>query len=253
MSAPPAYSLPSRGTAVHRPDRRTFVLSAGATAASVALLSSAAGKEEPSERIRLCVVGVRGRGRGLANNFARLKQAQITHVCDVNEPLMAPFAKKIGEIQKHTPKCVPDLRDVLKDKSVDALVVATPDHWHALATIWGCQAGKHVYVEKPVSHNVFESHQAVAASRKYKKVVQTGTQSRSAPDYVAAIAYLRAGKLGKVHMAKAWNSQRRRKVTAAKDGAVPKGLDWKIWQGPAPERPYNENRYTYGWRWMWEY
>src|SRR4051812_23469732 len=110
---------------MHRPDRRTFLLgSAGATAAAISLLSSAAGKAAPSERVRLCVVGVRGRGRSLASNFAGLSQAQITHVCDVNEPLMAPFAKKIGAIQKLTPRCVQDLRDVLKDKSVDALVVA---------------------------------------------------------------------------------------------------------------------------------
>jgi predicted dehydrogenase len=238
---------------MRRPERRTFVLSAGATAAAVSLLSSAAGKGAPGDLVRLCVVGVRGRGRGLASNFARLKQARITHVCDVNEPLMAPFARKIGEVQKTEPKCVKDLRDVLKDKSVDALVVATPDHWHALATVWGCQAGKHVYVEKPVSHNAFEGRQAVAASRRYKKVVQAGTQSRSVPHYLAAIEYVRSGKLGKVHMARAWNSQLRRKVTAAKDGPVPKGLDWKIWQGPAPERPYNERRYTYGWRWMWDY
>jgi predicted dehydrogenase len=238
---------------MHRPDRRTFVLSAGATAASISLLSSVAGKDESSERIRLCVVSCRGRAVRLAENFARLKQCQITHVCDVNEPLMAPFAKKIGLIQKAEPKCVQDLRDVLKDKAVDAIIVATPDHWHALATIWGCQAGKHVYVEKPVSNNVFESAQAVAASRKYKTVVQTGTQSRSVPHYLAAIEYVRSGKLGKVHQAKAWNSQLRRKVTAVKDTAAPKGLDWKVWQGPAPERPYNERRYTYGWRWMWDY
>jgi predicted dehydrogenase len=136
---------------------------------------------------------------------------------------------------------------------VDAIIVTTPDHWHALATIWGCQAGKHVYVEKPVSNNVFESHQAVEASRKYKMAVQTGTQCRSAPHYKEAIEYVRSGKLGTVHMAKVWNSQRRSRVDAAKDGPVPKGLDWNIWQGPAPERPYNDRRYTYGWRWMWDY
>ncbi|MGL4552922.1 MAG: Gfo/Idh/MocA family protein [Gemmataceae bacterium] len=231
-----------------RPDRRTFVLAAGAAA-----LTAAAGKAEPADRIRLAVIGVRGRGRGLGLNFARLPQAEVTHVCDVNEPLMAPYAKQIADVQKSTPKCVQDLRAVLDDKSVDAIVVATPDHWHSLATIWGCQAGKHVYVEKPVSNNAFESHQAVAAARKYKKVVQTGTQSRSAPHYKEAIGYVRAGKLGTVHMAKAWNSQLRRRVTGVPDGPVPKGLDWNIWQGPAPERAYNDRRYSYGWRWFWDY
>lgn len=238
---------------MHRPDRRTFLLSAGATAAGISLVSSAAGKEAPSDRIRLCMVSARGRITSLARNFAKLPNCQITHVCDVNEPIMPAFAKMIGDIQKHTPKCVQDLRNVLNDRSIDAIVVGTPDHWHALATIWGCQHDKHVYVEKPVSHNVFESRQAVEASRKYKRIVQTGTQSRSVPHYVEAIEYVRLGKLGKVHMAKAWNSQLRRKVTAAKDSAVPKGMDWNTWQGPAPERPYNERRHTYGWRWMWDY
>lgn len=231
-----------------RPDRRTFVLTAGAVA-----LTSALGKDAPADRMRLCIIGVRGRGRGVALNFARLAGAQITHVCDVNEPLMAPFAKQVAEVQKTTPKLVQDLRDVMADKSVDGVIVATPDHWHALASIWACQAGKHVYVEKPISHNVFEGRQIVAASRKYKKVVQTGTQSRSVPHYVEAIDYVRSGKLGTVHLAKAWNSQLRRRVEGVKDGDAPKGLDWNIWQGPAPERAYNDRRYSYGWRWLWDY
>jgi predicted dehydrogenase len=122
-----------------------------------------------------------------------------------------------------------------------------------LATIWGCQAGKHVYVEKPISNNVFEGWQEIQAARKYDRRVQVGTQSRSMPHYREAIEYLRSGKLGKVHAAKAWNSQLRRRVNAVADSAVPKGIDWDIWQGPAPEHPYNENRYTYGWRWLWDY
>ena len=201
----------------------------------------------------LCVVGVRGRGSSLARDFAQLPQAQITHVCDVNESLLGPFANQIGEIQQSQPKQVQDLRRVLEDKSVDAIVVATPDHWHALATIWGCQAGKHVYVEKPISNNVFEGYQMVAAARKYNRVVQVGTQSRSAPHYREVIDLIRSGRIGKVHMAKAYNSQLRRKVPAVADSEVPTGLDWNIWQGPAPERPFNSNRYTYGWRWMWDY
>jgi len=146
-----------------------------------------------------------------------------------------------------------DLRKVLADKEVDGIIVTTPDHWHALATIWACQAKKHVYVEKPVSHNVFEGRRMVAAARANKVVVQTGTQSRSVPHYIEAIKYIRDGKLGKVHMAKAWNSQYRRRVDAVKDTPTPKGLDWDIWQGPAAEQPFNANRYSYGWRWFWEY
>lgn len=232
--------------------RRTFgAVSAGVFAHTV--LATGRVMAAPSERVNLCVVGIRGRGNSLAQNFAKLPNAQITHLCDVNESLLGPFAKTIADIQQVAPKPVQDLRRVLEDKSVDAIVVATPDHWHALATIWGCQAGKHVYVEKPVSNNIFEGRQMVAAARRHKRVVQVGTQSRSVPHYREAVDYLREGKLGRVHMAKAWNSQLRRRVPAVDDSPVPNGLDWNIWQGPAAERPFNANRYTYGWRWLWDY
>jgi predicted dehydrogenase len=190
---------------------------------------------------------------GLATNFASNPNSVVTQICDVNENLFADTVKKLGDIQGVDPKPVQDLRRVMDDKSIDAIAVATPDHWHALATIWGCQAGKHVYVEKPISNNVFEGWQEIQAARKYDRLVQVGTQSRSMPHYREAIEYLRSGKLGKVHAAKAWNSQLRRRVNAVADSAVPKGIDWDIWQGPAPEHPYNENRYTYGWRWLWDY
>lgn len=190
---------------------------------------------------------------GLATNFAANPNSVVTQICDVNENLFADTVKKLGDIQGVEPKPVQDLRRVMDDKSIDAIAVATPDHWHALATIWGCQAGKHVYVEKPISNNVFEGWQEIQAARKYDRRVQVGTQSRSMPHYREAIEYLRSGKLGKVHAAKAWNSQLRRRVNAVADSPVPKGIDWDIWQGPAPEHPYNENRYTYGWRWLWDY
>jgi predicted dehydrogenase len=241
---------------MNAPNRRQFLghsVRTVAGAATVTALSGLAAKAAPSERVTLCLVGVRGRGRSLAQNFAGLPNAQITHVCDVNAPLLGDAAKAIAKIQKSEPKGVQDLRRVLEDKSVDALIVATPDHWHALATIWSCQAGKHVYVEKPISHNVFEGRQMVAAARKYNRVVQVGTQSRSVPHMIEAINLVRSGKLGKVHMAKAWNSQLRRRVDAVPDSKTPEGLDWNIWQGPAAERPFNANRYTYGWKWLWEY
>src|SRR5262245_38675068 len=238
---------------MHRLDRRSFLRSSAAAGVAAATLLTSSARAAPSERVNLCLVGARGRGRSLAANFARLKDAQITHLCDVNSNVFGPVAKAVSDIQKSEPKLVKDLRDVLDDKTVDGLIVATPDHWHALATIWGCQAGKHVYVEKPISHNVFEGRQMVAAARKHNRVVQVGTQCRSVPHYQEAIDFVRSGKLGKVHMAKAWNSQLRRRVPAAPDGAAPEGLCWEIWQGPAPERPFNANRYTYGWRWLWDY
>ena len=233
-------------------NRREFLSRAALTASAASLVSRTA-KAAPSERVNLCVIGVRGRGMSVGKGFAGLPEAQVTHVCDVNETLLDGYAKQISDIQKSVPKKVQDLRRVLDDKSVDAIVVTTPDHWHALATIWGCQAGKHVYVEKPISNNIFEGRQMVAAARHFKRVVQVGTQSRSAPHYIEAMKLLRGGRLGRVHMAKAWNSQQRRRVPAVPDEPVPAGLDWNIWQGPAPERPFNPNRFSYGWRWLWDY
>jgi predicted dehydrogenase len=233
-------------------DRREILT--GATAAGLALaLGAGVTRASANERLNLCIVGVRGRGSGLGTNFARLPDVRISHICDVNAPLLESYGKQIAELQGAAPQAVQDLRRVLDDKSVDAIVVATPDHWHALATIWGCQAGKHVYVEKPISNNVFEGQQMIAAARKYKRVVQVGTQSRSVPHYQEIMQLLRDGRIGKVHMAKAWNSQLRRRVPAVPDAPVPEGLDWDLWQGPAPERPFNPNRYTYGWRWLWDY
>jgi predicted dehydrogenase len=233
-------------------NRRTFLAEAALAGAGLSLRTSAA-KAAPSDRVNLCIIGVRGRGTHVGKGFAGLPDAQITHVCDVNETLLEGFSKQIAGIQMSTPKPVQDLRSVLDDKSVDAIVVTTPDHWHALATIWGCQAGKHVYVEKPISNNVFEGRQMIAAARKYNRVVQVGTQSRSAPHYIEAMKLLRSGRLGQIHTAKAWNSQLRRKVPAVANTDVPAGLDWNIWQGPAPERPFNPNRFSYGWRWLWDY
>jgi predicted dehydrogenase len=232
--------------------RRSFVAGSSLLAASVAS-SGASAAADSNDKVRVCVIGVRGRGMGLATNFASNPNSVVTQICDVNENLFADTVKKLRDIQGVEPKPVQDLRRVMDDKSIDAIAVATPDHWHALATIWGCQAGKHVYVEKPISNNVFEGWQEIQAARKYDRLVQVGTQSRSMPHYREAIEYLRSGKLGKVHAAKAWNSQLRRRVNAVADSPVPKGIDWDIWQGPAPEHPYNENRYTYGWRWLWDY
>lgn len=241
---------------MHSPSRRSFLgrslASTCVTAATIArpgLLKAVS----PADKVRVCVIGVRGRGLGLGATFASRPNAIVTHICDVNENVYGDAIKRIGDTQKEAPKPVQDLRRVMDDKSIDAIVVATPDHWHALATIWGCQAGKHVYVEKPISNNVLEGWREIQASRKYDRRVQVGTQSRSMPHYLEAMEYIRSGKLGKVHLAKAWNSQLRRRVPAVPDSQAPKGLNWDIWQGPAPEQAFNENRFTYGWRWLWDY
>jgi predicted dehydrogenase len=136
---------------------------------------------------------------------------------------------------------------------VDALVVATPDHWHALATVWACQAGKHVYVEKPASHNLVEGRRMVEAARKYDRVVQLGTQRRSGAHFQSAAEFIRAGKLGKVPFAQAWIAGARKSIGHEDDADPPAGGDYGLWLGPAPERPFNPNRFHYKWHWNWDY
>jgi predicted dehydrogenase len=225
----------------------------GTAAAGLTVLSMSASKAAPNDRVNLAVIGVRGRGRGLVQGFAAMQDVQVTHLCDVDPDALKGPAREVAEREGNQPKLESDLRRVLDDPTVDAIAVATPDHWHALATVWGCRAGKHVYVEKPASHNVWEGRKMVEAARKYRRVVQVGTQSRSAPGYLDMIECLRSGGIGKVHLAKAWNSQRRPDLKDEPDGPVPEGVDYNLWTGPAPERPFNPNRFHYSWHWSWDH
>jgi predicted dehydrogenase len=136
---------------------------------------------------------------------------------------------------------------------VTALVIAAPDHWHALATIWACEAGKHVYVEKPVSHNIIEGRRMVEAARRHNRVVQAGTQRRSAAHYASAAEFVRSGKLGRVPFVRTWIAGNRPSIGRRKDGKPPRGVDYDLWLGPAPERPFNANRFHYNWHWHWDY
>ena len=161
--------------------------------------------------------------------------------------------KAVNQRQKQQPRVVKDIRKVLEDKNVTAIAVAAPDHWHALATIWACEAGKHVYVEKPVSHNLVEGRRMVEVARRHNRIVQVGTQRRSAPHYAAARELVRSGKLGKVPFARTCIAGNRPSIGHVKDSAVPKGVDYDLWLGPAPQRPFNRNRFHYEWHWNWDY
>jgi predicted dehydrogenase len=238
-------------------DRRQFLnrgaqSALAAAAGSCLLAGEPARAATPNEKIVLAVVGVRGRGGMLGVDFAKRPDCEVAYVCDVDANLLGPRGKAIEEAQGRAPRLVQDFRRALEDKSVDAIVVATPDHWHALATVWGCQAGKDVYVEKPASHTPWEGRKMVEAARHYNRVVQLGTQNRSAPYNLHAKAYLDSGKLGKVHLVRVYNQKGWANARPLPDRQPPAGFDYDMWTGPAPQAPYNEN-YHNGWNHFWRF
>ena len=235
-------------------NRRSFLKGSVAGAATAAPLGAAASSARlPSDQLRVAVVGVRGRGRSHVKGFADSPDAVVTTLCDVDLNVVGRARKILEEAGAPKPKVVQDIRRVLDDNDIDIVSIATPDHWHALGAIWACQAGKDVYVEKPVSHNISEGRRIVEAARKYDRVVQTGTQGRSSPAMQEAIKFIHDGGIGKVYMAKGLCYKRRKSIGHTPDAPVPEGVDYDLWLGPAPERPFSRNRFHYNWHWMWDY
>ena len=215
--------------------------------------AAASAARSANERISLCVMGLNGRGGKLLSIFASLPNVDITHVCDVDSGVLVARVKSLTDQTRHRPAKITDYRRALEDKNVDALVIGTPDHWHAIPAIHACQAGKDVYVEKPDAHNILEGQTMVAAARKHQRVVQLGTQSRSGKVQRNAMEYIAAGKLGKVRFAKAWESSRQGNIGHPPDGEPPSGVDYDMWLGPAPKRRFNSRRFHGSWRWFLDY
>jgi predicted dehydrogenase len=232
-----------------RSDRRAFL---GAAGTGLLFLGSQ-GRAAPSERVRVAVIGLRNRGTDHARLFAANANAEVVAVCDVDDAMFEKPVKAVEKLAGSPPRTEKDFRRLLDDKTIDAVTIATPDHWHALLTVLACQAGKDVYVEKPASHNVVEGRRMVDAAHKYKRIVQLGTQSRSTSSTREAIEHLKSGALGKVAMARAWNHQTRRSIGHGQPGPVPPGVDYAMWQGPAPDRPFHANRFHYNWHWFWNW
>ena len=207
-----------------------------------------------NDRISLAMIGVRGRGDVLASGFLDRDDCEITHVCDVDTATGTSRAEQYTQRQNGKKvKFIQDYRDLLKAESIDAIVIATPDHWHAPLTVFGCQAGKDVYVEKPASHSIWEGRQMVKAARKYNRIVQVGTQNRSARYNIAAKEFISQGKLGKVHLCRVFNMKSQPNFRLPPDSDPPDGFNWDIWNGPAPKRPYNEKIRRAGWHHLWAY
>ncbi len=206
-----------------------------------------------NDRIHVAMIGVNSRGNSMSGTFARQKNTEVACICDVDERAIPKAIKTVmGANQANTPKAEKDCRKVLEDQSIDAIYIATPDHWHAPLTIMGCQAGKHVYVEKPLSHNPNEGEIAIAAARKYDRVVQMGAQRRSAPVLTQGIKKLHEGIIGRVYLAKTWYTNAR-KANFLKPGTVPSWLDYDLWQGPAPRLPCQDGLIHYNWHWFWHW
>ncbi len=237
---------------MHPLDRRDFLRTAAASAVSLSAISAAGAADKPNDKLQLAFIGVHGRGRDLLHGFTALDDVEVVAVCDPDSASVEE-ALKVTQAQKRKPQVEKDLRRVFENKDVDAVVVATPDHWHALATVWACQAGKHVYVEKPVSHNLVEGRRMVEAARKHDRVVQVGTQRRSGAHFQSAAEFVRSGKLGKVPFGQAWIAGDRKSIGRLPDADPPPGVDYDLWLGPAPERRFNPNRFHYKWRWNWDY
>lgn len=258
--------------------RREFTSQSMIVAAAAVVGAPAARVLGANDRVVLASIGIRGQGNSLKRGFARLKGVEIKTLCDIDTNLFDSRMNdtRLKDVPTFKPGCVQDLRRVLDDKDVDGVLIATPNHWHALATIWALQAGKHVFVEKPASHTVWEGRKMVEAARKYNKIVQVGTMNRSRKVVQEAIKFIHEGGIGDVYMARGLCFKPRPSIGKYPDGpmqagekyklnveareyeptydtAYLAGVDYDLWLGPAPKRAFNRNRFHYNWHWHWDY
>ncbi len=243
---------------MNRLTRRRFLKTTAATSAAFSLFTISGTKASgkvigANSSVRMAVAGINGRGRAHIDEFAKQENVQVTCLVDPDSRLHASRSKELSDKYNTNPNCVQDIRKALDDKTIDAVSVATCNHWHSLITIWACQAGKHVYVEKPISHNVFEGRQCVAASRKYHRVVQHGTQQRSSQQRAEQIAAIQSGKYGKLRVAKGYCCKPRWSIGFKPEGPPPEGFDFDVWLGPAPKQPFHANLHPYNWHWFWDF
>jgi len=230
-------------------NRRHFLMSTAAAAGAL----SVKGLASANDTVRVACVGIRGQGNAHIHQYSEMHNVEIAALCDVDENVLNKRLEEVVKSGKKKPAAYTDVRKLLEDKSIDAISIATPNHWHSLIGIWACQAGKDVYCEKPCSHNIFEGRQLVAAAQKYNRIVQHGTNSRSGAAVRDAVDKMREGLIGEVYMARGLCFKWRDTIGHTAEEAVPAGVHYDLWTGPAPEHAFSRNRFHYNWHWFWDY
>jgi predicted dehydrogenase len=237
--------------------RRQFLGRSAQNAAGVAAgmvgLSTTVARADRSQPVRVGVIGVRNQGHTLGTHLAGMDDVKLVALCDVDLSLQATAMKSVTDVQDSEPRWESDFRHLLDDDSIDAVVIATPDHWHAVMGVLACQAGKDVYLEKPVSHTIEEGRRLVDVARATDRVVQTGLQQRSGAHFQSAIELVQSGQLGTVRLAKTWVANKRKPIGTKLDEPAPENVDYDLWLGPAPERDFNANRFHHHWQWFHDY
>jgi predicted dehydrogenase len=237
-------------------NRRNFISSGTAGMAAlgaISTLSNPARVLGANNRVRVAICGVHGRGNDHLQNYAKLQNVEIAALCDIDESVLAKRVAQMDKMALAKPATYVDIRKLLEDKSIDAISIATPNHWHSLMGIWACEAGKDVYIEKPCSHNLWEGGQLVKASQRYNRIVQHGTQIRSATAAREMVQKLHGGLIGETYMARGLCYKWRDTIGREAVQAVPAGVNYDLWTGPAPVRPFTKNRFHYNWHWNWTY
>ncbi|MBV8550385.1 MAG: Gfo/Idh/MocA family oxidoreductase [Acidobacteriaceae bacterium] len=237
---------------LEKPARREFLKATTAAAASLATAASAKQVRGANDRIRIAVIGVRGRGWDHVRGYQHIPGVEIAYFCDVDENVLRKRLADAEEMGIKKPQTYIDVRKLLEDKNVDAVSIATPNHWHSLMGIWAAQAGKDIYIEKPCSHNWWEGRQLVKAVEKYKVICEHGSQCRSSAAILEAMDQMRSGLIGNVYMARGLCYKWRDTIGHALPEPVPPGVHYDLWTGPAPLKPFTKNRFHYNWHWIWD-
>ena len=233
--------------------RKDFIKNTSMATAGVTILNFPVfGKNAPSNKVIVAVMGVNSRGAYLAKGFSQLANVEVAYICDVEENAIRNGLEALKDAQRK-PTVIKDIRELVRKKDFDALVIATPDHWHTPAALFGVENGKHVYVEKPCGHNAYEGELISQALHKYGKLIQMGNQRRSFPTMIEAVNEVKAGIIGNAYFGKSWYTNNRKSIGHGKKIAPPTTLDFELWQGPAPRKQYQDNLVHYNWHWFWHW